>query len=88
MAVNISSSKVVQETGDAIRYQYDAVGNLIKMTAESGLRTYDYDENNLLKEIVKNGVTEISYTYDKSTGWKRSHTEAIPQHTAMMKRKP
>jgi RHS repeat-associated protein len=61
---NLLLSKNVVETGDRIRYEYDAVGNRTKMIDESGTRTFTYDKNNQVLTIEKDGGTEISYTYD------------------------
>ncbi|WP_168121766.1 hypothetical protein [Paenibacillus sp. HB172176] len=56
--------QAVVETGDAVRYTYDAVGNRATMTDESGETAYAYDKNNRVVSITRIGAAYIAYTYD------------------------
>lgn len=56
--------KTVVETSDSIKYTYDAVGNKITMTDESGNTTYTYDAYNRLLTKKNNQGLNLTYTYD------------------------
>ncbi|WP_207635998.1 RHS repeat protein [Desulfofarcimen acetoxidans] len=45
-------------------YDYDAAGNRKSMTDATGTTTYNYYNNNWLKDVIKGGVTQIHYEYD------------------------
>ncbi|HYE83327.1 MAG TPA: RHS repeat-associated core domain-containing protein [Clostridia bacterium] len=53
------------DSGITVSFTYDEAGNRASMTDETGSCTYEYNGNNLLEEIEKNGDTQISYTYDE-----------------------
>lgn len=61
---NLLLSKTVAETEETISYTYDATGNRIGMTDESGVSTYTYDEKNQLVKVAKDGAARMEYTYD------------------------
>jgi len=45
-------------------YSYDALNNIASLTANGILRTYSYDETNLLSQIVQQGSPPSSFAYD------------------------
>ncbi|MEO3943964.1 RHS repeat-associated core domain-containing protein [Gorillibacterium sp. CAU 1737] len=63
-ARNLILEKRVVETGDRIQFEYDEVGNRVKMTDESGTRSFVYDSLNQLFQIWKNAKIEVEYSYD------------------------
>ncbi len=63
---NLLTSRLVSETQDSINYQYDALGNRIGMTDETGTTTYTYNANNWITAIIKDGTTQLNYTYDQA----------------------
>jgi YD repeat-containing protein len=57
-------SRSVTQTGDSVTYDYDAAGNRKSMTDATGTTTYNYNNNNWLKDVIKGGATQIHYEYD------------------------
>jgi len=59
------TEKKVAETGDTVAYTYDMLGSRETMTDATGTSTYEYNGNNWLLSIEKDGEPQISYDYDE-----------------------
>ena len=60
--VNNRITSVIDSNGLHIKYEYDEVGNRIKMISPDGeITTYTYDESNHIKEIVRGEVFTFNY---------------------------
>jgi len=59
------TEKKVAETGDTVAYTYDVLGSRETMTDATGTSTYEYNGNNWLLSIEKDGEPQISYDYDE-----------------------
>jgi YD repeat-containing protein len=72
-ARNLLTSKTVEETGDAIQFSYDELGNRKTMSDDSGKSEYTYDALGNIATVTDKKGHKTFYTYDKSS---RMSTEA------------